>query len=160
MCAVAKAIIEWVTVRDWSAGAIKGIAHEICPILHKTARAKAATKGGVRVVDAGVHNADAEALAGKSLGAELVDLRQDMRRPGVGRVGLALILGGGTILTRPCDVQLGHGDQWHRPQLLNLGQCGYLVGCLVMWAIHLEGHAFEDLGLKFDALGDTRNACF
>lgn len=114
-------IIKRIAVRDGSTGAVEGVTHEICPVLYQTARAKTAPEGGVGIVNAGVHDTDAEALAGEALGTELVDLRKDVRRPGVGRVGLALGLGRGIVLARPGDVQLGHGDERDGPQLLDLG---------------------------------------
>lgn len=160
MCTVAEAVVERVTVGDRSAGAIECVADKICAILYQAAGAKTASKSGMGIIDASVHYSDAEALASETFCAELVDLGQDMRRPRVGRVGLALVLGGGIILACPGDVQVWHGDQWDRPQLLDLGKCGYLAGSLVVGTMDLEGYAFEDLGLETETTGDPRNACF
>lgn len=157
---MAQAIIKWVAIRDGSTGAIKVVTHEVQPILYQTAGAKTASEGGVGIVNAGVHDTDAETLTNITLCAELVDLSKDVRRPRVGRVGLALELGRGIVLSRPADVQVGHGDQRDRPQLFNLVQCGNPVGCLIVGAIYLKGHASEDLGLEVDTLGDPRNTCF
>lgn len=153
-------IIKWITVRDGSTSAIEGVTDEIRAVLDQTAGTKTASEGWVGIVNASVHDTDAEAPAGVPLCAELVDLRQDMRWPRVCRVGLALELRRGIALPRPGDVQVGHTDERDRPQLLDLGQGGNPVGCLIAGAIYLKGHASEELGLEIDTLGDPRNTCF
>jgi hypothetical protein len=157
---VALAVIKWIGIGYGSAGAIEGVPDEICPILYQTAGSKTTSKGRVGIVDSRVHDTDAEALAGKTLGAQLIDLGQDVRRPRVCGVGLALVPGWGVVRAGPGDVQLGHADQGDRPQLLDLGQSGNPVGRLLVRAVHLKGHTSEDLGLEIHTLGDGRNTCF
>jgi hypothetical protein len=82
--AVAGALVERVRVRDWRVVARVRVPDEVVPALDLAAGAEAAAEERVRVVRAGVDDADLDSSANKALGVQLVDARQLVRRLGVG----------------------------------------------------------------------------
>lgn len=61
-----------VAIWDGSVGAIVSVTNKVKAVGDLAARTKASTQGGVRVVDAGVDDADADTLSGDTSFVELV----------------------------------------------------------------------------------------
>lgn len=72
MSTMAIASVIRVAIWNWGVGAIVCIANKVKTVGNLAARTKASTQGGVRIVDAGVDDADADTLSGDTSFVELV----------------------------------------------------------------------------------------
>ncbi|TKW56866.1 hypothetical protein CTA1_11295 [Colletotrichum tanaceti] len=94
--AVADAVFERVRVRRRALRGEVVVPREVPAVAHQTALAEAAAEGRVGVVDAAVHDGDADAFTGEPLGAEPVDLGHDVRRERV-TVAVRVVIARGMV---------------------------------------------------------------